>query len=430
MDVNDDDNCFGPPPPIAKKAPQGRWHVYQAPYATEYMMHDAYLAWDAVSTEQNYLFPEKPRRTTRVHLFSVHLRANEAQSLSEGQRGNLNQILEEYEDVFREQRPPTPYMEHGIPTGEHTAISQPSYRLTPAKTAQLKTEIDGMLEADIIEECDTPWASPVVMVPKRDGTIRLCIDYRKLNSITTPDVYPLLRMDDLLHSAGKSRHITTLDLQAGYWQIRVRTEDRDKTAFICPFGLYRFTRMPFGLRNAPAMFQRLIDRFKAGLPDVTLLGYLDDLIVISKDFEKHLKDLRQVLERLRLYQLCFRRPKCTFCCQRTQYLGHYMSPEGISVAEDKVTALLERAAPRNLKQLQTFLQTCSWFRKFIPHFAEVARPLTQLTKKDAIWEWGSSQEAAYNSLKEKLTSAPILRQADLSQPFVLRTNASAYALVA
>ena len=203
-------------------------------------------------------------------------------------------------------------MEHGIPTGEHTAISQLPYRLTPAKKAQLKAEIDGMLEGDIIEECDSPWASPVVMVPKRDGTIRLCIDYCKLNSITTPDVYPLPRMDDLLHSTGESCHITTLDLQAGYWQIRVRTEDRDKTAFICPFGLYRFTRMPFGLRNAPAMFQRLIDRFKAGLPDVTLLGYLDDLIVISKDFEKHLKDLRQVLERLRLYQLRFRRPKCTF----------------------------------------------------------------------------------------------------------------------
>ncbi|KAJ3666072.1 hypothetical protein Zmor_001527 [Zophobas morio] len=199
MDVDDDDDCFGPPPPIAKKSPQGRWHVYQAPYATEYMMHDACLAWDAVSTEQNYLFPEKPRRTTRVHLFSVHLRANEAQSLSEGQRGNLSQILEEYEDVFRDQGPPTPYMEHGIPTGEHTAISQPPYRLTPAKKVQLKAEIDGMLEADIIGECDSPWASPVVMKANpierknRDMKTLLAIQIGKNPHTQWPDKLPAIR---------------------------------------------------------------------------------------------------------------------------------------------------------------------------------------------------------------------------------------------
>lgn len=186
--------------------------------------------------------------------------------------------------------------------------------MTPARKEILKKEIDNLLAQGIIEECESPYASPVVLVPKPDGSMRLCVDYRKLNATTVPDAYPLPRMDDLLHEAKHTSYMSTLDLRSGYHQIKVSPPDQDKTAFVCPFGTFRYLRMPFGLRNAPAEFQRMIDKFINGLKNVFALSYLDDIIILSDTFENHLSDLKQVFERLIKFKLSAKREKCHFAC--------------------------------------------------------------------------------------------------------------------
>ncbi|CAK1579670.1 unnamed protein product [Parnassius mnemosyne] len=188
--------------------------------------------------------------------------------------------------------------------------------------------------------------------------------------------------------------------------------------------------MPFGLKRSPATFQRPIDRFWSGpsLGGRHILGYLDDLLVISEDFESHLSDLRAVFEHLRMFKLRANREKCVFARDRLKYLGHMISNDGISSDEDKVRAVQDMKEPTNLQQLRTFLQTCSWFRKFIPEFAKLAEPLTRLTKKSQFWQWGDDQAKAFVHLKSLLASPPILVQPDYSKPFILRTDASNFDL--
>lgn len=222
--------------------------------------------------------------------------------------------------------------------------------------------------------------------------------------------------------------MTTMDMKAGYWQIKVHKSDQDKTAFVTPFGMYRFTKMAFGLRNAPATFQRLIDRLRAGLGDVKLLAYLDDLILLSPTFEEHLSDLRKTFRRLKEFGLRISREKCHFACSSVHFLGHIITPDGISVNPQKVEAVVNMPPPRNVKQVQSFMQTCSWYRRFVPNFADVARPLSNLTKKDRQWSWTHAEAHAFGKLKGLLTSAPILRQADETLPYSLKTDASNYAI--
>lgn len=175
------------------------------------------------------------------------------------QRARLEELISEFEDVFSSSVEPTPFAEHHINVTDDTPIAVPPYRISPARKEQLKQELEKMIAADVIEECESPYAAPVVMVPKKDRTMRICIDYRRLNQATVPDRYPLPRIDELLHATKKCQYISTIDLKSGYWQVPVAPGDRDKTAFTCPLGNYRFKRMPFGLRNATSTFQRLMD---------------------------------------------------------------------------------------------------------------------------------------------------------------------------
>lgn len=364
-----------------------------------------------------------------LYLFEFKLlKDSDGINLKEEEKLQLDTLLLKYQDAFATSGDPTPYATHKINTGDHEPIFSPPYRLSFAKTEQLKKEVETMLENDVIEDCDSAWASPVVMVPKKDGSVRVCVDYRKLNAITVPDRYPLPRMDDLLHAAKSTKYMTTLDLQSGYYQIEVAIEDRDKTCLITPFGTYRFKRMPFGLRNAPATFQRLINRFKAGIANICILAYLDDIIICSGSFEQHLMDLEVVLIRLLSYKLRLNNKKCNFCSSSVKFLGHILRPEGIAVDPAKIQAIVERKEPRNLKQLISFIQTCSWYRRFINNYAVIARPLTNLTKKSVVWKWGDAEQNAFNTLKKALTSPPILKQAVDGMPFLIRTDASAYAL--
>lgn len=383
---------------------------------------------DKVQQQYNLCFEPKSRGVSCAS--TTVLRDDEGTHLSPDEREALSSVLSRHERVFRAGGGPCPFTEHRIETGEHPPISVPPYRLNPSKKQKMKEEIDKMLQDDIIEECESAWCSPALLVPKPNGDIRFCVDYRRLNAITKSDSYPMPCIDELLQSTKRDCYMTTLDLRSSYWQVIVREADRDKTAFVCPLGTFRFKRMPFGLRNAPATFQRLIDRLRScsALQEVTLLCYLDDLLIISEGYQRHLQDLEAVFERLAEFNLHLNREKCFFARESVKYLGHVITQEGVSTDPGKVSAVLEMKEPGNLKHLRTFLQTCSWFRKFIPNFSKVAEPLTRLTRKNQVWIWGSEQYQAFNELKRLLTTAPILVQADFSRPFILRTDASNYAL--
>jgi hypothetical protein len=311
---------------------------------------------------------------------------NEGSALTSLQKNRLNNMLNSNADLYENHGPPSPHATHHIVTDNHSPISSPPYRMSPQRNAILRAEVENLLENDIVEACQSAWAALVVLVPKPDGKTRLCVDYRKLNAITKPDVYPLPRIEDLLHSTGNATFISTMDLKAGYYQVKVSPEDRDKTAFITPFGVYRFKRLPFGLRNAPATFQRLIGRGKIGLSDITLLAYLDDLILLSPTAQNHLENLQRTFDQLRSFNLRMNRPKCRFACNEVKYLGHVVSEEGIRPDPGKTRAIQDMPTPRNVQNVLTFLQTCSWYRKFIPNFSEVARPLSQLTRKNSQFE--------------------------------------------
>jgi hypothetical protein len=372
-------------------------------------------------------FKEKIERNLKV--FSVEpLRNNEGTTLSQEEKGTLNRLLSEYDEIFGPSQVPTPFAEHKIDTGRSAPIAMPAYQMTKQRKEILKNEIEKMLKDDVIEPCESPWASPVVLVPKNDNSWRVCIDYRKLNSVTKADKYPLPRIEELLHLAKQTLYMTTIDLKSGYWQISVRESDRDKTCFTSPCGTFRFKRMPFGLKNSGATFQRLIDRFRNGLNDIAILAYLDDLIIVSPSFQKHISDLKQVFERLKHFGLRANRSKCCFARESINYLGHVITKDGIRVNPLKVEAIVKMIPPNNVKKLKSFIQMCSWFRRFVPDFSDVARPLTDLLKKNATWNWSTRQQAAFDDLKKFLTTAPVLRQADETLPFKIRTDASNYAL--
>ena len=419
---------FGPSPSLQRNKTD------YSPGTIQDIFRDSLPA-DAVTPERGGktagLFKEPPIKQpktnvdpwfTELHALDITLRPDEGADLILQQRQSINQLILKYARLFEPLGEPTPYAEHKIDTQDHPPIATHPYRLSPTRRAQLRTELDKLQAPHIIEPCESPWAAPVVLVPKKDGSTRLCIDYRKLNSVTTPDRYPLPRIDDLLHSTKKFKFKTTLDLQSGYYQVKVAVEDQLKTAFITPFGTYKFLRMPFGLRNAPATFQRLMDHFKIGLTDMFLLTYLDDLIIFSPTFEK------LIFERIKTFNLKINREKSSFCCISVRYLGHIITSSGIEVDPEKTAAIRDRREPQNAKQVVSFLQTCSWYRRFIPGFANITQPLSNLVKKNATWKWGAVEEGAFNKLKELLVSPPVLQQAKDEEPFFLKTDASGIAI--
>ena len=267
---------------------------------------------------------------------------------------NTVALQSEFPEVFKSSGPPTDLIEHCIKTESEKAIFAAVYRPASRFNDAIEEEINRMLEADVIEECESAWAFPIVLVKKKNGSIRFCIDYRKLNAETIPDRFPMPEIDHLLHSAKQSTCMPTLDLQSGYWQVPVKEDDRDKTAFVGPTGLYRFKRMPFGMRNAPATFQRLANKLRAKLPDVQMFAYLDDFIIISDSEEEHWDDLRRVLTLMRRHHLRLNAEKCRFFRPYVKYLGHVITREGINTDPGKVAGLLDRTRPKNKDELLSF----------------------------------------------------------------------------
>ena len=273
-------------------------------------------------------------------------------------------------------------------------------------------------------------ASPVVLVPKKDGSLRFCVDYRRLNSLTRKDVYPLPRVDDILTSLGEAKYFTSLDLASGYWQIKLDADARQKSAFTTHNGLFEFTRMPFGLCNAPATFQRVMQRVLSGLEYHCCFVYLDDVLVASKTFQDHLQHLRQVFSRLRSALLRLKPKKCELLKDKVNFLGHVVSATGIEPDPSKTERIKCYPCPVDVTSLRRFLGLASYYRRFVPKFAEVAAPLHKLTKKDVPFRWTRECKSAFEKLKLALTTTPVLTYPRFGPncSFILETDASTVGL--
>ena len=313
-----------------------------------------------------------------------------------------------------------------IPTDTATPIHARPYSYSAKERVIIQTEIAKYLQAGIIKESTSPWSSPVVLVTKKDGTIRFCVDYRRLNQHTTSDVYPLPRIDDTLDALGGNMFFTSLDLKSGYHQVKMKASDGPKTAFITHQGLYEFTRAPFGLKNMPAIFQRLMNTTLAGLTWSHCLVYIDDCIIFAKTFEEHLSRLDMVLSRFKDAHLTLNVPKCRFLVRELDHLGHVISTEGIKPNPEKVAAVHNFRVPSTTQHVQSFLGLTGWFRKFIPKYAVIAAPLLALAKKSAVFEWTPACLEAFQKLQQALTNPPLLVFPDTTKPYVLNCDASDY----
>ena len=334
-------------------------------------------------------------------------------------------ILEKYETVFRDLPGHTSLTEHHIPTDQCAPVRRPPYRIPQAFRDEVNCELQKMLEHGIIEHSTSDWASPLVAVQKKDGSLRLCVDYRRVNAISKLDAYPMPRVEDLIDKVGNATFISTLDLTKGYWQVPVASEDRAKTAFITPNGLYHFNRMPFGLQGAPATFQRMVDHLLNGLGDYAG-AYLDDIIIFSTSWKEHMDHLSAVLERIVNAGLTVKRKKCQFAMAECVYLGHRVGSGKVRPEDLKIKAIQDFDIPITKRQVRSFLDLAGYYRKFIPHYSSLAAPLTDLTRKVAPNEvvWNTTCERAFQALKAALSSSPILQSPDFTKQFLLQTDAS------
>ena len=311
-----------------------------------------------------------------------------------------------------------------IDTGSAAPIKQRAYRMPFAKREVIETEVKKMLELGVIEPSASPWASPVTLVPKKDGTTRFCVDYRKVNSVTTKDAHPLPHIQDVFDALGGAKIYSTLDLRSGYWQIPMSRKDRSKTAFTCHLGLFEFTRLPFGLTNAPAQFQRIMNFVLSDLIGHSVLVYIDDIIVYSQNEEEHAKHLEMVFKRLRQYNLTLKASKCNIGKHEVELLGYVISSDGIRPQKSKTEAISGLACPSTVREVRSFLGMAGYYRQCIEQFAEIAEPLTRLTRKNEPFVWTDEQTNAFNKLKAALISEPILAYPDTSKPYILHTDAS------
>ena len=265
---------------------------------------------------------------------------------------------------------------------------------------------------------------------ERDGKSRLCIDYRKLNAATKVDVYPIPRIDELIHGLEGYPILSLFDLKSGFWQIRVNPDDVEKTAFTAGNHTYAFKYMPFGLNNAPSTFQRFVNRVFNGFINEFVNIYIDDIIVYSKTFEDHIKHLRKVFERLDEYQLRLHPEKCSFLCKEVKFLGFIIGPKGILPDPKRAEAIEKFPPPNRVKCVRAFLGMCGYYRKYILNFAGIANPLTNLLRKNIAFKWDEECQQAFQTLKDRLMNPPILAHYKVGEPLKLYTDTSRIGLVA
>lgn len=348
--------------------------------------------------------------------------------LSQTQKNGLLNVLNKYKNSFSDSLKDLGYTnetEMVIELTDSEPVVYRPYRLSYTERQQVKDMVQEMLDSEIIRESSSPYASPIVLVNKKTGEKRLCVDYRALNRKTKREHYPLPRIEDQLDRLSGSSLFITLDLASGYYQIPIAEQSREKTAFVTPDGQYEYNRMPFGLVNAPSVFQRTMNKVIQGSPvSAYTLIYMDDILIPARSFEEGLFRLEEVIKLLSQNGLTLKLKKCNFFFDKIDYLGYEVSAEGIRPGSAKTKAISEFPAPMNAHEVRRFLGLASFFRRFVRGFAIIAQPLTALLKKDVPWRWNHEESAAFEKLKQVLVDRPVLAIYDPSSEIQLHTDAS------
>lgn len=373
-----------------------------------------------VKTEQN------DSRIKEIHSFLKldHLNLEE--------RHSIENIIKKFSHLFHLPTEPlghTNIISHKIITTDNVPIATKQYRFPPIHKAEINRQITEMLATDIVTPSISPYNAPLWIVPKKPDSEgnkrwRLVIDYRSLNAKTVPDAYPLPNICEILDQLGGAKYFSILDLTSGFHQIPMFTGDEEKTAFSTPYGHYHFNRMPFGLRNAPATFQRLMDSVLAGLQGSEMFVYLDDIVIYSSSLREHEIKFNKLARRLEAANLKLQPGKCEFLRKEVIYLGHIITEKGVKPDPCKTNAVSMFPEPKNIKQIRQFLGLVGFYRRFIPQFSQIAKPLSNLLKKNTRFLWTKHQTEAFTILKNQICSEPILQYPDFSKKFILTTDAS------
>ncbi|GJX04873.1 putative reverse transcriptase domain-containing protein [Tanacetum coccineum] len=361
-------------------------------------------------------------------IFLAQVTTKETEDKSEKKRLEDVPTVQDFPEVFPEDLPglpPTRQVEFQIDLVPGAApVARAPYRLAPSELKELSEQLKELSDKGFIRPSSSPWGAPVLFVKKKDGSFRMCIDYRELNKLTVKNRYPLPRIDDLFDQLQGSSVYSKIDLRSGYHQLRVREEDIPKTAFRTRYGHYEFQVMPFGLTNAPAVFMDLMNRVCKPHLDKFVIVFIDDILIYSKSKQEHEKHLKIILELLKKEELYAKFSKCEFWIPKVQFLGHVIDSEGIHVDPAKIESIKDWTSPKSPTEIRQFLGLAGYYRRFIEGFSKIAKPMTKLTQKKVKFEWGDKQEAAFQLLKQKLCSAPILALPEGSEDFIAYCDAS------
>ena len=337
-------------------------------------------------------------------------------------KSELKDLILEFSELFPDVPSRTIAGVHDVDVGEAQSIKQHPYRLSPDKLKYLDEEVTYLLKNDLIEKSNSNWSSPCLLVPKPDGSYRMCTDYRKLNAVTKTDTYPIPRIDDCIDSVGNAQVVSKFDLLKGFWQVPLTDNAKELSAFVTPKGLFQYKVMPFGMKNSPATFQRIINDVIGDVPHCS--AYIDDIIVYTDNWDQHMETMRLLFEKLLHAKLTVNLNKCEFGHARVQFLGHVVGHGVVTPVEAKVKAICDFPQPKNQKELMRFLGMAGYYRKFCPNFSTVAEPLTRLLSKSKKYEWSSSADDSFQGLKGMLASSPVLAAPQFDKPFKLAVDAS------
>jgi hypothetical protein len=343
------------------------------------------------------------------------------------------QLLKSFRDVFPEELPaglpPSREVDHKIElVAGSTPPSRPTFRLSEKELVELKKQLEELVKAGFIQPSKSPFGAPILFVKKKDGTMRMCVDYRALNNITIKNSYPLPRVDEMFDRLRGAKFFSKIDLRSGYHQIRIAEGDAPKTAFRTRYGHFEFLVLPFGLTNAPGTFMHLMhETFREFLDDFVLV-FLDDILIYSKTLADHKLHVEKVLSTLRKSKLYAKESKCEFFKSEVEFLGHFVGRNGVRMMEDKIEAVAAWPLPKNARDIRAFIGTAGYYRKFIKDFSSIAAPLTELTKEKVKFDWTASHQKAFTTLKIAMQSAPVLALPDPKLPYVVHTDASGFAV--
>ena len=379
----------------------------------------------------SFLKERDPVRHQAVEPIISNIIASVPPELTTDQKQRFAQILWEHQQCFLTSEFDLGYtdiLEHTIETNNSRPIRETLRRQPLAYQHRIDAHVQSMLQTGVIRPSTSPWSSNVCLVKKKDGSLRFAVDYRKLNSVTTIPSYPMPRVDSCIDSLGKSSWFTTLDLRSAFWQVKMADKDAPKTAFITRQGCYEFTRLPFGLSGSPLLFQRLADLIFSGLQWEQLLVFLDDIIIFANSVESHLQRLNAVLERLCQANLKISPKKCQFFRQEVSFLGFTISKEGVTTNPDKTAAIMEWPMPASTKEVKAFCATVNYYRRHIKDFSTVAAPLYDLTKKGVKFHWMREHQTAFETLKMRLATAPILGIYDQDAETIIDSDASGFGI--